>query len=275
MKIVAFVWVYLLASSCASQDKNINTDSLKKYSYFANGYYKGAWSGSGSGFFIKKQNRLFFVTNYHVYSGYDAISKHYTPADALSIRVISTTDSLFVTIPVNRDSSIESKINSLNRADLIVLEIDKELYKIPSTIKTFDLTQFVNTSGSKKVPNNIFIYGYPSDRVTYNKSSQFLVPLGEAIYEKYKEADSLTYKKIQRSSLSVINELFTQKYCELNFILLGATSRGGMSGSPVFGEFKKKGKVKYKLIGILRGGTSNMIEIIEVNQLVLQIKQEN
>jgi hypothetical protein len=69
-------------------------DSLQKYTYFINGYLKGAWSnGSGSGCFIRLKSDLFFVTNYHVFTGYDPITGENIPCDTIAIRLKTEKDS--------------------------------------------------------------------------------------------------------------------------------------------------------------------------------------
>jgi hypothetical protein len=41
-----------------------------------------------------------------------------------------------------------------------------------------------------------------------------------------------------------------------------------MSGSPIFGEFNINGLIKYKFIGIVRGGAENITEAIKAKEIL-------
>ena len=77
----------LILSHCISlknqrlKMKNLSSleeDSLVNYSYLINGEENGEPHSSGTGFFIKYENKFYLVTNYHVLTGIDPFKNKYT-----------------------------------------------------------------------------------------------------------------------------------------------------------------------------------------------------
>ena len=278
MKYSILLFLFFVTARLSAQvnpSQNLLLDSLKKYSYFVNGYLKGAWSnGSGTGFFIKKDKKIFFVTNYHVYTGYDPITQENQPCDTISIRLKTVKDSLFIKLPSNRDSLIEKKIKGLEIGDLVALRLNKTQIKVCNSIGLFDVTQLLDTSYLNLSPANIFFYGFPSKEVTYSKLSKMLVPLGQISYSKFKKIDSSVYNKISRRNYIITDTSFQINYRKV-YCLFSNLSTGGMSGSPIFGEYNIKGIVEYRLIGIVRGGGDKYLtEAINVQELLRVIKRD-
>lgn len=271
--LLQFLIVQFLAQQSLAQ--NTLNDTLHKYSYFTNGYLKGAWSnGSGTGFFFKKGKATFFVTNYHVYTGYDPITQENQPCDTIAIRLKTDKDSFFIKVPSKRDSIIERRIKSLLIADLVTIKLNKLQAKFCDSIGTFEVKKLFGNDYITQQPNAIFFYGFPSNKVTYSKSSKMLVPIGETSYTKSQEINDTVYNLISKVNYTLTDTSFQKKYRK-QYFLMSSVSKGGMSGSPVFGEYVINGRTQYRLIGVLRGGAKGLSEIVKIDQLLKTIKDQN
>lgn len=224
-----------------------DTNSLAKYSYIlgctdVNGDIIRQ-KGNGTGFFIKEDNRVYLITNYHVLSGYDS------EADSTML----TFTHLFFRLPKNnngdlqdmlvdsmRDSIIEKKIKNNECADLVALDVSSFI----SNKKINELSDFIDTSYFTQMPDSIIFYGYPS-RIQTKES--FLAK--NPIIDKRDGAYKVVTPIIKTKSDEIFFDMFYKFHTPLKDIL----AEQGMSGSPVFGIYKEQDGDKIKFIGVIKG----------------------
>src|SRR5437868_3054339 len=246
-----------------SQSFGDDLDSLVKYSYVVvrgennDGYF------SGTGFYIRNGSKIFFITNYHVATGYDARS---------SI-VIRTQDSIKISFshadipnvfslkPI-RNKNEEFYIQDLIKPDLWVAGLDTQaVAKLSKGIKIFDVNDFIDEKYFDSIPRNVIIYGYPGNKISNEKVK------GELVMAYYIDNPD-TLKNILTPGHNPKEVI--DKFRNLYFLTSNSSLRPGMSGSPVYGEFLINGQLRLKFICVACGINSNLKtgEIIKASQVI-------
>ena len=242
----------LLLQSLISFSQN-DYDSLRKYSYYIVGSYDNLDSGvvvstgkiTGTGYFIRHDNSMFFITAKHVLAGTDELCNKKIPADDAGLMTISLVNDAgiiqpeLITLNVKaiRDTAACSYLQ--NSPDIISYEIyNPENYKIYSVehflpgyipkdwgkIVTFGYRDSLDVTagaliGRKSIPIVINRYGFYNNYKFYRG--------------KENGVDSINYLVERRDSLFSIREL------------------QGHSGSPAFIRDNKRNK--YVFLGTLVG----------------------
>jgi hypothetical protein len=137
------------------------TDSLSKYSYCIYAVHNGDYFRAGSGFFIKKDPFLYFMSARHVFTGWDGGKyKRYTPyPDTLYIRLENKAGKLtFYRINIKPYKEKIKPFHYYDSADVFA-----ELIKNPSDYNVNILNNFLNEDNDITLPelDTVVGYGYP------------------------------------------------------------------------------------------------------------------
>jgi hypothetical protein len=133
-------------------DSNSKLDSLQKYSYLlvqtqnshnAIGYFSNNRSvGIATGFFIRTNARLFFITNYHVMTGVDVYNKalYQQQFDTIKIRYFDNENNVqYYSIDLNPIKRNCAVVSLLEYPDLYIYEIKD----FPTDAKIFSIEKFL------------------------------------------------------------------------------------------------------------------------------------
>lgn len=219
----------------------VNYDSLRKYSYFIIGFKDVGGSklapGSGTGYFLRKESKLFFITAKHVICPCDykdtckpSIKRELYP-DLMEIYLTNNNgmfnySSFPVYIKLYRDTC--KCIWPPIHPDLIAYEVPSLL-----TDSVYTLDKFINISLPEK-KGSISIYGYPANE--YIIQGSFKEQNSSHLFiDNYKLYNNYKYKNCEGTySIDKQDYIISTKD-----ILIDKTF--GYSGSPVF-IFDKKNK---------------------------------
>ena len=210
-----------LENTAKSQiSKYTPSDSLGKYSYIMILFYKGKPYTNGTGFFIKKRNRLFLVSCYHGFAGQNTSLKIPNSPQADSLQFIYETQSLN-TAKYNIDLR-EIKAHSksyyfFEYPDIYVYELTGKL-RPDALINSIE--NFITEIPKKEImPIDIFAMGF-GDTDKRNET-EIKFKLKNTVYDDEK----ILYGP-NKIKVIVKNSYFLEPKCV-----------GGMSGSPVFYEY--------------------------------------
>ena len=229
---ILLLFVLLFANTSFSQAQNM-VDIFKKYSYQIMGYISPSppdfefINGTGSGFFIKRNNHLFFITAMHVITGCDGKTMPPKYPDLFNVLLPGKGETVTIYATGVRDTA--KCLPFAEYADVIVLPVeDKYLDKVYS-VEGYEYPPF-------KTINSTAIFGYPAVEM-YKGKYQHLAPtsvLNIPIKKSKYAADSINYKVYS------------------NYIKIDSNLRG-YSGSPVFLRDAKSQKWRISGIGVGSG----------------------
>lgn len=173
-----------------------------------------------TGFFVKTQDKILLVTNWHVVTGLDPSKParnlgKFVP-EVLKITVVSKNDTLTeLTLPLYDENMkpLWDEHSKRNEVDLIVLPISK---KLEEHFYFFDILSKMDSSKIKQtVGKDAFILGYPFSKdnlsAAFGENNHYYLPV-------WKRGSIAT-----EPNLKIADKL----------ILIDSMSRPGMSGSPV------------------------------------------
>ncbi len=171
----------------------------------------------------------------------------------------------YVILKTSRDTALEERMHFLEKPDLIVYQVTDKISASDVNILDIDET----LSGSK--PLRVFMVGCPSDK----NRLPFFMPNTESAVALYQPSYNLLYSAIVQDSLPSgwTKSDYVQRFSNLNFLVSSHFFREGMSGSPVFGEYRVDGRVRIKFMGIAFGryivtrNEGGVGEIVKANQL--------
>ena len=223
MKLMMTLTLLLQSIYCFSQN---DYDSLRKYSYYIVGTFDNLDSGkivstgrvTGTGYFIRHDEKLYFITARHVLAGTDELCRKIIPSDNEGLMNISL---------VNDSGIIQDEVITLNvktirdttacnylqlSPDIIAYEIDDS-----GNHKIYSVEKFLPTYLPKE-RGEIITFGYrdslDADGVFVTRESIPLITNKYRLYNNYqfyrgKEngVDSINYLVGQRDSLFNINEV--------------------------------------------------------------------
>ncbi|HMH32244.1 MAG TPA: hypothetical protein VK543_04395 [Puia sp.] len=250
---IALILVYFICSSvdCQPTEQLIGIDSLRKYCYYlvAPTYPGSKTVEQGTGFFVRIKKKIFLVTACHVLIGWDPI---------LYNQKISYPDTFYVKLYRDHDRYMDFKpLNVLplkthiikfhcyDRGDLYFYEI-----KIESKYDLHSLEKMVLPNSPSIVPDEVIIYGYPSNDTT---------PDWEQYIRKPSVKSSVTFFGDFNNTIKWVNPGQDQtKHTDLINYTISYDNIGqfgkGYSGAPGF--FRHGNKITFG--GICFGGdTSN------------------
>lgn len=249
-KCFLFICFFIVIVTIGKSETLYKRDELKKYSYliYAIG---GQFKYSATGFFIKRDNRLFLVGAGHTFSGKNSITgvNDNDLPDTISVIICREceNDSGIIHIDISQIKKMPQPSTFAVKPDIYVYEIkDKLPFKVNSIekfIKNFD-------NSDKNLIDSVFMYGYPS--LTGNSIDD---------YKQISPTLSFGYLLEKYTVFNYYPEINT--YDKINYLMKPNDSSpigGGFSGSPCF--FDVKGK--YYFGGVCIGGSINKRLIINV-----------
>jgi len=232
----------LVICSISSKSQDVVKD-FQKYTYFIFGWKNNAGKGCASGFFLKKNNKVYFITAGHVITQIDPITNLADPnaPDSMRIRVFNNKNQVeFFTI-------IRSKMNLPKKGKKPYAYPD--VYKVPITrtdLANFQINYLNDLYDKYDVrngtPDKIYIYGFDCSRSTSVASetvtSLFREGTMKGVIGNVPVYSNIWGAKNQRDTLNYLANLNVEQ---------------GFSGAPVLFKFidRKTQKVKYTFGGIL------------------------
>ena len=197
-------------------------DSLSKYSYKLDVLLANVHVGSGTGFFVRYKKKLLLISNYHVFTGQNTMTKSQYK---LKFNIISfkfkTKDNKSFTHLINVSSIIEKSKSYFfyEYPDLYIYDLTK---LIPKNAEINSVEKFIKPSFNLGTPYEIVSIGF-----TPNKDKiADLFQLNMQSSLKRFDTTFMLYGP-QRTVVKMTN----------SYILLNM-SKGGLSGAPVFAKYK-------------------------------------
>lgn len=261
-----YIILFLIPISVSGQPKN----KMDEYTYFIQTFYQNLFTYyTGSGFFIKNNQKTFFITNYHVYAGKINRTNGIKNYEIDQI-IISGEKSNKVNIHISskRDTILENKILNYDAPDLICIEVS-------NLEPILEISKFVDTTFFSKVPKRIYVYGFPSEKVDINTH----LPKGLGISCEFVKYDSLfMIKRTEHRPPGMEDTTFLRKFEQKLFFVKKLNGFPGMSGSPVFGEYEVNKKIFIKFMGVYSalstvGGLGGIIPAKEVVNVLNEAKK--
>ncbi|WP_276481037.1 hypothetical protein [Paraflavitalea pollutisoli] len=223
---------------------------LGKYSYliYSN---NGQFRYSATGFFIRKNDRLFLIGAGHTFNGKNTITGEDDKDYPDSISIIACrecgADSGVIHIDISKIKKLAQSTTFTKEPEVYVYEVDS---KLPFSIKSVDL--FVKTFDDvdKNSIDTVIMYGYPNLAGTTIREIKQTVPtisFGNLL-EKY-------------STLNYYAEINT--FDKINYLMKPnekSPMGGGFSGSPCFFKIRNE----FYFGGICIGGSINKRLVINV-----------
>jgi hypothetical protein len=223
-------------------DSSFNVDSLKRYSYLIVGRKDGKSITCGTGFLVKRNNKIFVISACHVFTCNDVFTKkRMEPVwDSISIR-FNIKNSIYGTYFPVRIKEIRDSIKPLyfyEKPDVFVYE----LKKLPDSLEVNSIENLIDINLLKNTTSNICLsYGFPLNTNIWQTK---IVNLNSIQPELYKGAIVNDPNK-----LITFNDTIIDKFT----LLSSPLTYGGASGSPVYFVIQKLFNGR-KLKSIIFGG---------------------
>jgi hypothetical protein len=204
-----------------NSNKKITNEELKKYSYLLNfmgtGEKIGYTDGGATGFFIKHNNHTYLVSNYHVFTNQNTMTKRQNKEryDSIGIAFAMNDDFMWYAIDVREIVKNSKSYYYYEYPDVYVYPIDD----IVNYFRVNYINEFVDSIPNNVTPDEVIIYGYPEDT---KEPSLLLSQMTANFYD--------TVDFYDKGHLHMLHNTYFTK----------PASRGGYSGSPVFLRFKEK-----------------------------------
>jgi len=215
-----FAHVDSLAISNANNNVTV-IDTLAKYSYLLKMFSNGKLRSNGTGFFIKKNKRLFLVSNYHIFTSQNTTEKKPLPIefDSLVLVYKRYPDVKDVyTIDLRKIRQESKSYFFFEYPDIYVYELTSLLH--PQAI-IYSIENMIKPIPEKNVsPIDVFAIGYGGKFALYQEEI-FHFTLSTSIYDSVKLAYGPNH----------LNAIVTNTYWA------SPKAEGGMSGSPVFFKY--------------------------------------
>jgi hypothetical protein len=241
-----------IGSKCASSKlekvtlstlNNNPEDSLKKYTYLivkisSDSLYHSAVA---SGFFIRKNNKLYFVSNYHVFANYDMINGKIVAAnlDRMFIRISGQP----YEIKINLDSLTKRHLDYkfYNHPDVFSIEIND----LSSTDLINTVENFINKAASPDSSSELVSWGFSNHSEEHIDTLTPKKKIGKLAYPFNINPIIRRENKKIRDSINYYPNMKTEH---------------GDSGSPFF--YKQNGKMIFA--GVVSSGSQTMPQTIIV-----------
>jgi hypothetical protein len=151
-----FFWLAL--SACFQTSAQDLSDSLSKYSYLVQTNDKGLRS-QATGFFVRYQHRLFFITAAHCLTGWDPFmfKKIENFPDTVFIRLSNDTSQLnYLSLPIAGIKKAAKPFREYESPDVHVVEIkDAKKYAV------FSVEQYFEEEVKCELARTVLVSGYP------------------------------------------------------------------------------------------------------------------
>lgn len=225
MKKLIFFLLLIISLKSFSQTSNSSVDTYSKISCYVDIFHENKLLGNATGFFFTTKTKVYFITNNHVVGGkfykdeYLRDHKHVVPLDSIpnkiKIKVYGArlNQSFFITVPlINNHDTAYIKFNNAtykndDLMDVVAIPINDAIkLQIKNTVVL--RPQDINPNIVMSPSTELFIVGFPYDYGKFN-----------------------TYPIWKRGTIASEPNL---KSINVNNFWIDATTRMGMSGSPVY-----------------------------------------
>jgi len=230
-------WIALLALLVSFNSySQFNQDSLSKYCYSIFGYTPPSHSFFGSGFFIRRNNSLYFVSAKHVVTGciYGAYLKHFPKEMNIVIDSPKTLINARVELIAKRDPCSVSFKDS----DFVVTKVSSRFMKYVHSVEAFILPPFDSLQEAD-------IYGFPH----YRELKRRKMDIFEPPY-KMNLPHQISSLFVNESSEKID---LTSCFFEVGSFMSDYDSLGGFSGAPIF--VKDAFSPRVRILGIFTGSS--------------------
>lgn len=257
-------YILLSVLSCKnSTSSNMTTPqpdvNLQKYSYFIFGVKTPNTINQGTGFFVREQERLFFITAAHTITGWSPITGKNDPGplpgDIFQLRLYKDNTEVFIPLDFSKHKQSYVKKLGFDQPDLFVMEIKNlnfEINSIESYFMKYPLTDSIHESQ---------IFGFPV--LEENDPNKYV----KAPASKLEAELGFDYKK------KIYWQMFN-KYDSINYqlkILNSFSTLHGYSGSPVFHKIGNKREIVFG--GVLFSGDPPFTFVIRPEYILEEIKK--
>lgn len=258
MKNLILLVLALSCTACYSQQAKQHDDPLRVYSYLILHIKDGSAIGNSTGFFIREQNKLFFITTYHTCTCVDIFKKEVYPNewDTLKVRIYNIKNEV-VYMPILIEGMKKNrKIEYFfKKTDICIYEIKHLTENTP----VYSIEKYLTTMGSTNPVQTIF-WGYPtenndSDTIT----AEFFRPVKNEGKLRFNIDIPLTFYD---DSTTIVDS---------TTLAITPSNNKGASGSPVFFRYKVR-EMEVTTFGGMVFGTSESENITYVvrPELIIQ-----
>lgn len=247
LKMYFFATIFI--TSCNNDSK---LKPQKKYSFPIVLTYKGNFAGAGTAFYYKQGNTFYLVSCRHLFSGINSFNPQNNP---------NLADNVWFNVDAGSVGSVPLAEFSVDLKRFIDLHKEPDLYKLKlynfNGTAAITINDMIDSLYYNKVPERVFCYGYDGQLVekTPNFDEIYKMPpiLLCGTYVTYKD---WLLKKFPNMKFTEGQNYLNQELSK-RFFFISAEGKNGMSGSPVFGEYKVNvngsPSYVYKLIGVFEG----------------------
>lgn len=235
MKTTFFLTGLLILTTTFSQSKEI--DTLGKYSYqiFGISDFRSSFNDfrqqSGTGFFIRDNAKLYFVTAKHVLLGCMGYNRINNPAKELLV-IVSTSNNPLIKIEIKdiKDTScaIIPKTPDVSTYEVLGRYNDTSIHSIENLIAQ---------NWIEKI-DSITFYGFPHSK-TITKMQSIV----------FRKIEYIKNHKYYDSTVGLMRPDITEYVFRINDVAINLDALHGYSGSPIF--IKESENEKWKMVGIL------------------------
>jgi hypothetical protein len=223
MKLVYFLWVPVVACSSSNSPSLLSSiDSLKKYSCYISGY-NGESLIKGTGFFVRTNDKNFFITSKHLISPYDTSCNQLQSPNYWTI---------FMPDTAGNGKFTSLKIDLKKTQNAITCPFTPDIVSIKMNDSIGDRINYID---SRIIPlpisqteDSVAVYGYPyfykgNTRTYLLKPTAYIVGVCQ----------------ITTDVSNNVNCRFISEKIDMN------DSLKGYSGAPVFGKSNETGKWQF------------------------------
>jgi hypothetical protein len=243
VRLLAFLVSLCCAFTPAHSQENPRYDSLQQYSYrFSFDAPMGGedfYHAGGTGFFIRKKDRLYFITARHVMTGCGSENLK-DPLYPDSLSIIFPVDSTRLSIGIKKWKDSAACKTFVEMADIMAIAIDTSKAKGIASLEKLIAPLPAN------MEQEFVTFGYPTRAYNPQKPLAPPVQMGSGRYSRY---------KLRSNAIAVKGKMDSYNYwIEDTAITIDRTLKG-RSGSPVFTWDKKSNS--WKLMGVFVGSVTN------------------
>ena len=223
MKLVYFLWVPVIACNRSnSTSSSSSIDSLKKYSYYISGY-NGESLIKGTGFFVRANDKLFFITSKYLISPYDTLCNPLQSPNYWTIFIPDTPGKgKFKSMKIDLQKT-QNAITCPFAPDIVSIKMKDS---IADKVNSIDLR--TSPLSKSQTEDSVVVYGYP-DFYKGNTRTYLLKPAAYIV----------GVCQISSDVSNNVNCRFISENIDMN------DSLKGYSGAPVFGKSSDTGKWQF------------------------------
>lgn len=247
MKRVFLLLVLVCQQYYSFSQKTIERDSLYKYSYFIYGDNSSTSIEKGTGFFIKKNHKIYLVTANHVLTGWNVFKKYKEVPypDTMYVRLYNkiTLQPDFIPIPIVDFKARNYGFYLFEKPDICFYEL-----KIPDYDIVYSVEKLVEKYQDKIEVDELIVYGFPIVDSRITKFDLIRLAPEKGIGKIHTDKNDSGMFKWDNTYLDTINYIGTAS--------LNQRIGPGDSGAPVFLQSKNSKHKEIIFGGLVSGGGS-------------------